>query len=121
MIGKKALLSMIFVIGGSIYKVNAQAVQNGVSDSVLVNGRRKIDSLDKKLLEVLGERERVVRGIGVYKAKNHIPSLQPARFQQVLQKGIEEGKKQGLSETFVTELLNAIHKESLRIEDELKQ
>ena len=94
--------------------------QTASPDPFLQSKRAEIDSLDKKLFEVLGARERVVKEIGVYKAKNNIPSLQAARFQQVLDKGIEAGKKQDLSAEFVTELLNAIHKESLRIEDALK-
>ena len=94
--------------------------QSTAPDPFLKEKRAEIDSLDKKLFEVLGARERVVKEIGVYKAKNNIPSLQAARFQQVLDKGIEAGKKEGLSAEFVTELLNAIHKESLRIEDALK-
>jgi len=78
--------------------------------------RVKIDSLDNQLIKILGERERIVKAIGIYKAKNHIPPLQAARFQQVVEKGIAAGNKEGLSTEFITELLNAIHKESLRIE-----
>ena len=78
--------------------------------------RVKIDSLDSQLVKILGERERVVKEIGIYKAKNHIPPLQEARFKQVMQNGIAAGAKEGLSAEFITELLNAIHKESLRIE-----
>ncbi|MFI5139172.1 MAG: chorismate mutase [Sphingobacteriales bacterium] len=78
--------------------------------------RVKIDSLDNQLMKVLGERERIVKAIGIYKAKNHIPPLQAARFQQVVEKGIAAGNREGLSTEFITELLNAIHKESLRIE-----
>jgi len=89
-------------------------------DPVLESQRKRIDSLDQRLFEILGAREQVVEEIGLYKAQKNIPSLQAARFHKVLEKGIEAGKKEGLSETFVTELLNAIHKESLRIEDELK-
>src|ERR1700759_3550438 len=85
--------------------------QSNAPDPFLQGKRAEIDSLDKKLFEVLGERERVVKEIGVYKAKNNIPSLQAARCQQVLDKGIEAGKREGLSAEFVTELLNAIHKE----------
>src|SRR5882757_2975673 len=69
-------------------------------DTLLENKRVLIDSLDKRLFEILGARERVVREIGVYKAKNHIPPLQAARFQKVLEKGIAAGKKEGLSEEF---------------------
>lgn len=82
--------------------------------------RKKIDSLDKELIALLGERERVVKEIGIYKAQNNIPALQADRFKQVVEKSIEAGKKEGLSETFITELMNAIHKESLRIEEEIK-
>jgi len=115
---------VMFFIGAlslSVVKSRGQSVGTNATDSALANMRKQIDVLDKKLFEVLGERERVVKEIGIYKAENHIPSLQAARFQKVLEKGIEAGKQQGLSEEFVTELLNAVHKESLRIEDELKK
>jgi chorismate mutase len=78
--------------------------------------RKKIDSLDSQLINIIGERERIAQAIGVYKATNNIPPLQPARFKQVIDRSIEAGKKQGLSPYFVTEIMNAIHKESLRIE-----
>lgn len=113
----------LFVLGVGVITLLAgtrACAQTGKSDPFLQSKRREIDSLDRQLFEVLGARERVVKEIGVYKAKNNIPSLQAARFQQVLDKGIEAGKKEGLSAEFVTELLNAIHKESLRIEDALK-
>lgn len=99
----------------------AQSGQAKAADSTLEKARQKIDSLDQKLIELLGARERVVKEIGIYKAKNNIPSLQAARFQQVIDKAIDAGKKQDLSPGFITELLNAIHKESLRIEDGLKE
>lgn len=88
--------------------------------NILQINRKKIDSLDKKLMELIGERERAVREIGVYKAKNNIAPLQADRFKQVLEKSIESGKKEGLSAVFVTEMMNAIHKESLRMEEEIK-
>ncbi|MBB5619136.1 chorismate mutase [Pedobacter cryoconitis] len=99
-------------------QINAKAPDSGLN--TLQINRKKIDSLDKKLMELIGERERAVREIGVYKAKNNIPPLQADRFKQVLEKSIITGEKEGLSATFVTEMMNAIHKESLRIEDEIK-
>ena len=98
----------------------AQSKTGGPQDEFLSVNRKKIDSLDKRLIEVIGERERVVKAIGIYKAKNNIPPLQAARFQEVVAKGVKSGEKEGLSAEFVTELLNAIHKESLRIEEEMK-
>jgi len=99
----------------------AQSGQPKAADPTLEKARQKIDSLDKKLIEILGARERVVKEIGIYKAKNNIPSLQAARFQQVIDKAIEAGKKEDLSPEFIIEVLNAVHKESLRIEDALKE
>jgi len=78
--------------------------------------RKKIDSLDKLLINVLGSRQRIVKEIGIYKKKNNIPPLQPARFKQVVDKAIIAGRQEGLSAEFVTQLMNAIHDESLRIE-----
>ncbi len=83
--------------------------------------RLSIDSLDKQLIKLIGERERVVKAIGLYKAKNNIPPLQAARFQQVLDKAKKAGKAEGLSAEFVEDLMNAIHKESLKIENAVKE
>lgn len=106
------ILAAIVVVN----KAGGQSRSTNATDATLENKRRVIDSLDRKLFEVLGARERVVREIGAYKAQHHIAPLQAARFQKVLERGIETGKKEGLSAEFVTEMLNAIHKESLRIE-----
>ena len=113
------ILTMLLLFNAAAKAQSAQAKQ--APDSTLEINRRKIDSLDKLLMKVIGEREKAVREIGIYKAKNHIPPLQAARFQQVLEKGIAAGKEEGLSAEFVTEILNSIHKESLRIEEEIKQ
>lgn len=90
------------------------------TDNTIEIQRRKIDSLDKKLIEILGARERAVKEIGIYKAKHNIAPLQTARFQEVMKKSIAAGAEEGLSAEFITKLLNAIHEESLRIEESLR-
>ena len=113
------ILAMLLLLNTT---AKAQTVEEKQApDNTLEINRSKIDSLDRLLMKVIGEREKAVREIGIYKAKNHIPPLQAARFQQVLEKGIAAGKEEGLSAEFVTEILNSIHKESLRIEEEIKQ
>jgi chorismate mutase len=97
---------------------SAQTKSAEVINQELSLSRKKIDSLDKLLINVLGSRERVVKEVGIYKKKNNVPPLQPARFKQVIDKAIIAGKAEGLSAEFVTELMNAIHKESLRIESD---
>lgn len=62
--------------------VNCQAQTDSKqnTDNPMEIQRRKIDSLDKKLIEILGARERAVKEIGIYKAKNNIAPLQPDRL-----------------------------------------
>jgi len=111
----KHLLQAALLIALSSSVARAQSNTINTKQDLDAN-RVKIDSLDDQLMKILGERERIVKAIGIYKAKNHIPPLQAARFKQVLDKGIAAGSKEGLSAEFITELLNAIHRESLRIE-----
>src|SRR6267142_2843939 len=115
------LLLASMMISASVFS-NCQAQTNSKENTgnVMEIQRAKIDSLDKKLIEILGARQRAVKEIGIYKAKNNIPPLQAARFQEVMKRSIEAGKKEGLSPEFITKLLTAIHEESLRVEESLK-
>jgi chorismate mutase len=98
----------------------AQTDSKQYTDNTIEIQRRKIDSLDKELIEILGARERAVKEIGIYKAAHKIAPLQPTRFQEVMKKSIAAGANEGLSAEFITKLLNAIHEESLRIEESLR-
>lgn len=98
----------------------SQTLSTATVDAALKVQRQKIDSIDNQMLKIIGLREQIVKEVGLYKSKNNVPPLQSARFQQVLEKNIKLGKELGLSAEFVTELMNAIHKESLRIEEEIK-
>ncbi|HLA53452.1 MAG TPA: chorismate mutase [Flavitalea sp.] len=91
----------------------------GQKDQDLSSFRHEIDSLDHELIHLLGQREKVVKEVGEYKAENHIPPLQQKRFDQLVARAIVEGEKEDLSSEFIRELMNAIHKESLRIEKEI--
>ena len=75
--------------------------------------RIKIDKLDAQLIKILGERMKVVEAIGRYKARHNIPALQPKRFEEILNKNIQLGKNEHLSEAFIRAIMNAIHEESL--------
>lgn len=114
------LIAVLIICYVSTYAQSVLMKKQETKDVTLERYRKKIDALDKRLIEVLGKRERVVKEIGIYKAGNHIPPLQEDRFQQVIQNAIAAGKKEGLSAIFITELLHAVHRESLRIEEELR-
>ncbi|RYU85634.1 hypothetical protein EWM62_19020 [Mucilaginibacter terrigena] len=117
--GKRYLKHILFLTALFTIAYTSAPAQTKSAETVnqeLSQSRKKIDSLDKLLINVLGSRQRVVREVGIYKKKNNVPPLQPARFKQVIDRAIAAGGKEGLSAEFVTELMNAIHKESLRIE-----
>ena len=115
---KRALLLFFF---GVLFSGLAHSQSNSAAvDAALKVHRQKIDSLDNLLMKTIGLREQIVKEVGIYKAKNNVPPLQAARFQQILEKNIAIGKQLGLSAEFVTDFMNAIHKESLRIEEEAK-
>jgi chorismate mutase len=108
------LCALLFA--GAHLPVSAQTKSPAQINLELSASRKQIDSLDKLLIRILGNRQRIVQQIGIYKKQNNVPPLQPARFKQVVEKAIAAGEKEGLSAKFVTELMNAIHKESLRME-----
>lgn len=117
---KKILFFVTIVLLVSVAVSSKAQSSSQATPTTLDINRSKIDSLDNRIIQAIGLRERLVEEIGLYKAKNHIPPLQSARFQDVLKRSVAAGKEQRLSEEFVTELMNAIHKESLRIENKIK-
>ena len=116
MLRKKAFSLAIIIITLTIITNSKLSAQTGNTDS-LVMFRTQIDSLDKQLIEILGKRMQVVVQVGQYKAQHNIAALQKARFDAILQKNIAMGKTYNLSETLITEVMNAIHKESLSKEN----
>lgn len=115
-----ALLFSVSVFILNCPRSYGQSAGQKKADAVLAGYRSTIDSLDSSLIQVIGAREKIVREIGIYKAKNDIPPLQANRFQQVLEKTIAAGREQGLSPEFITGLMNLIHDESLKLENEIK-
>ena len=82
----------------------------------LASLREEIDQLDERLWEIIGQRADVVRQIGEWKRQHGEQVVQPERWQEVLQHCLGIAKEQGLSETIVQEVMEAIHNESVRIE-----
>ena len=76
--------------------------------------RKRIDTLDNRLLDILARRMEVSREIGRYKRSHKMPVVQPARYGDVVQTRICAGRKLGLSDEFMRTLLSAIHEESVR-------
>lgn len=83
--------------------------------------RKKIDYIDQQLLRTLAKRFRVVAKIGKVKKSLGLPLLDKKRWEIVLQSRIQAGKKFHLPEKLIKIIYEAIHKHSLKIEEEIKK
>jgi len=112
---------IIFVICFmGITGVKAQDNAVPLADTMTIY-RKKIDELDKKIIQLLGERIEAAKAIGAYKMAHNVAVVQPDRFKKVLQQAISEGQKVGLSAAFIRKLYAAVHAESVRQEEGLKR
>lgn len=75
--------------------------------------RHKIDELDLEMLNLLARRMRVSEDIARYKLRNNIAILQTSRWNEVLEKGFEQGRQRGLHDEFIEKFLSAVHQESI--------
>lgn len=75
--------------------------------------RAKIDVLDEKLIELVGQRMLVSDKIGLLKKANNVSILQTNRWNEILGKMILMGDEKGLSEEFTLKIFKAIHQESI--------
>ena len=91
---------------------NAELLNNTELSSL----RKEIDLLDEQLWEIIAKRAEVVRQVGEWKRAHGEHIVQPNRWQQVIQHCHSLAKCYGLSETLVREVMEAIHKESVKIE-----
>ncbi len=83
--------------------------------------RKKIDQADKILFSALGSRARAVEKIGVIKKNHGLPVFQKKRWKEVLRERVKIAKSIGLNESFSRKILELIHKESCRVQRNIKR
>ena len=81
----------------------------------LAEWRRKIDDIDRQLVELLNERSRCVLEIGRLKKNDGTPLYQPERERQVLE-GAERANRGPLSEAAIRRLFERILDEARSVE-----
>ena len=81
--------------------------------------RAQIDIIDENLLYTFGSRMGVSRKIGAYKRTHNVAILQSARWDQLMARMQEKARAYGLSDKFVADVFNAIHEESVRVQNEV--
>ena len=81
--------------------------------------RSRIDYIDEDLLKELSARMEVSRKIGAYKRDHTVAILQTSRWEELLAGRKEKARAYGLSEKFIEDAFNAIHEESVRVQNEV--
>jgi chorismate mutase len=75
--------------------------------------RLEIDSIDKKLVDIVGQRTEIVREIGRYKKENAVTILQIERWFEILKTRKDLGEDSNLDPQMIGELFELIHKHSV--------
>jgi chorismate mutase len=81
--------------------------------------RAQIDVLDENLLWLLKSRMEVSRKIGTYKKDHNVAIIQASRWDRLVSDMVEKGAAYGLSEGAIRSIMNTIHEESVRAQNEI--
>lgn len=81
--------------------------------------RDLIDRLDEEILQKLASRMEIAERIGIFKQAHNIAILQPERWQRIMQAMQAFGRELNLSPKFVQALMDAVHDESIRKQNEV--
>lgn len=80
--------------------------------------RKRIDEVDRKLVELLNERSRCAAEIGKLKRKNGLPVYQPEREREVL-KAVQKANGGPLTDEQLKRLFERIVDEAREVEHEI--
>ena len=93
---------------------NINLLQHGLEEL-----RSEIDHTDAELLEILSKRMQIIEKIGRYKKLHNITAFQIKRWNEVRERFIRKGTLKGMDKEFLINLLETIHKESIRRQSEI--
>ncbi len=83
--------------------------------------RQQINFHDDELLSLIRSRMNIAEKIGELKKNNQVTVLQNNRWNEILLKSIDKGTKLKLSEEFVRSVMELLHVESIRLQNEIKE
>ncbi len=83
--------------------------------------RRKIDGIDRQIIDLLKQRYDVIREVGTLKAHENIASVLPDRVDEVRENAARLAAEQGLDEAFIRHLYAQLIEHSCNLEEEIIQ
>lgn len=88
---------------------------------VLNTLRSQIDEIDRNSLILLSDRMKVAEKIGELKKSHNVKLFQPERWSTVKKFMRENAGAYGLSEEFIEGFLNAVHQESIQVQNKIME
>jgi chorismate mutase len=89
------------------------------SHQKLVELRARVDSVDDLILQALVSRNSFIEEIGNYKFEKNMTILQMQRWEEILNRQIENGIANGLNIDFIKKIYELIHSEAIGIQTDL--
>jgi chorismate mutase len=76
--------------------------------------RDEVDSLDEHVIDLLGKRMEIAKKMGILKRRNNVSTLQPGRWQEIIESRVAMGSERNLTREFIFQLFQAIHEEAIQ-------
>jgi chorismate mutase-like protein len=83
--------------------------------------RERIDALDEKLVDLLVEREQIIREVAELKAAHDIPAVLPDRVDEVRERAVARAVEKGADENYIREIYKKIISLSCDLEEQRAQ
>ena len=80
--------------------------------------RHTVDEVDEQVIAAISQRMAIVSAMGDLKRKHQVSTLQPTRWQEILDSRTTVAQKHGLRDTFISQVYQLIHEEAIQIQEE---
>jgi chorismate mutase len=101
------------------FQIRRQSTDDAEFNNQLEHIRKKIDEVDREIIEILANRMALVEQIGEYKRENNISIFQIERWNEIFRTRPQWATKMGLSKDLIQEIYKLIHVESIRKQTEV--
>ena len=80
--------------------------------------RHSVDEVDEQIIAALAQRMAIVSAMGELKRKHQVSTLQPTRWQEILDSRTTAARKHGLRDAFISQVYHLIHEEAIQVQEE---
>jgi len=81
--------------------------------------RKEIDEIDNQIINLIGQRFKIIKQIGEYKKSNNVPMMQNDRVTRVIERCCQMGEEYKLNKDMIKKIYNIIIEEACDIETKI--